>query len=83
MSRYVVDALAAVKYLLRTPLGLTVADPIEDSSLIAPELDGRGSAVGTASTCHGYEGIGWTTEKRSGHGPPVNLLNAINSTLRP
>ena len=38
MSRYVVDASVAVEYLLRTPLGLTVADTIEDSSLVAPEL---------------------------------------------
>ena len=38
MSRYVVDASVAVEYLLRTPLGLTVADAIESSSLAAPEL---------------------------------------------
>ncbi len=38
MSHYVVDASIAVEYLLRTPLGLTVADIIEDASLAAPEL---------------------------------------------
>ena len=38
MSRYVVDASVAVEYLLRTPLGLTVADTIEGASLAAPEL---------------------------------------------
>ena len=38
MSRYVIDASVAVEYLLRTPLGLTVADIIEDASLSAPEL---------------------------------------------
>lgn len=38
MSRYVVDASVAVEYLLRTPLGLTVADIVEDSSLVVPEL---------------------------------------------
>ena len=38
MSGYVVDASIAVEYLLRTPLGLTVADIISDASLIAPEL---------------------------------------------
>ena len=38
MSRYVVDASVAVEYLLRTPLGLSVADMIEGASLAAPEL---------------------------------------------
>ncbi len=38
MSRYVVDASVAVEYLLRTPIGLTVADMIETSSLVAPEI---------------------------------------------
>ena len=38
MSRYVVDASVAVEYLLRTPLGLTVAGMIEGASLAAPEL---------------------------------------------
>ena len=38
MSRFVIDASAATEYLLRTPLGLSVATAIEDASLIAPEL---------------------------------------------
>ena len=38
MSQYVVDASVAVEYLLRTPLGLSVADMFEGSSLVAPEL---------------------------------------------
>ena len=38
MSRYVVDASAAAEYLLRTSLGLKVAEIIEDSLLLAPEL---------------------------------------------
>ena len=38
VSRYVVVASVAVEYLLRTPLGLAVADIIEDASLTAPEL---------------------------------------------
>jgi predicted nucleic acid-binding protein len=39
VTRFVVDASVAVEYLLRTPLGLAVADMIEDASLlIAPEL---------------------------------------------
>ena len=38
MSRYVVDASAAAEYLLRTPLGLKVANIIEDGFLLAPEL---------------------------------------------
>ncbi len=38
MTEYVVDASVAVEYLLKTPLGLRVADVIEDSALTAPEL---------------------------------------------
>ena len=38
MSRYVVDASVAVEFLLKTPLGLTVAAIIEGASLVAPEL---------------------------------------------
>ncbi len=38
MSGYVVDASVAVEYLLRTPIGLTLADVIEGASLAAPEL---------------------------------------------
>jgi predicted nucleic acid-binding protein len=38
VSRYVIDASAATEYLLRTPLGLKLADIIEGASLLAPEL---------------------------------------------
>ena len=38
MSRYVVDASVAVEYLLKTPVGLDVADIIDNASLVAPEL---------------------------------------------
>ena len=38
MTRYVVDASVAVEYLLRTPLGVSVADMIESALLVAPEL---------------------------------------------
>jgi len=38
VSRYVVDASAAAEYLLRTSLGLKVANIIEGGLLLAPEL---------------------------------------------
>lgn len=38
VTGFVLDASVAVEYLLRTPLGLTVSDMIEDASLVAPEL---------------------------------------------
>jgi predicted nucleic acid-binding protein len=38
VSRYVVDASAAAEYLLRTSLGLKVANIIEGGFLLAPEL---------------------------------------------
>ncbi|WP_419842660.1 type II toxin-antitoxin system VapC family toxin [Candidatus Poriferisodalis sp.] len=38
MTRYVLDASAAVEYLLRTPLGLALADTISDAELAAPDL---------------------------------------------
>jgi len=38
VTRLVVDASVAVEYLLRTPLGLTLADTIDNASLLAPEL---------------------------------------------
>ena len=38
MIRYVIDASAAVEYLLCTPLGLKLADAIEGAFLLAPEL---------------------------------------------
>lgn len=38
MTGYVVDASVAVEYLLKTPLGRTLADTMEDGPLVAPEL---------------------------------------------
>jgi predicted nucleic acid-binding protein len=38
VSRYVVDASAAAEYLLRTSLGLKVAEVIDGGLLLAPEL---------------------------------------------
>lgn len=38
MTRYVIDASVAVEYLLKTPIGLALADLIERAALIAPEL---------------------------------------------
>jgi predicted nucleic acid-binding protein len=38
VTRYVVDASAAVEYLLRTSLGLKIATIIEDALLLAPAL---------------------------------------------
>ena len=38
MTRYVIDASVAVEYLLRTPLGMTVAEIIESATLVAPEM---------------------------------------------
>ena len=38
MTKYVVDASVAVEYLLRTTLGLKVAEVIADAFLIAPAL---------------------------------------------
>jgi predicted nucleic acid-binding protein len=38
VSLYVIDASAATEYLLRTPLGLKLADVIADAALAAPEL---------------------------------------------
>ena len=38
MTRYVIDASVAVEYLLKTPIGLAMADLIERAVLIAPEL---------------------------------------------
>jgi predicted nucleic acid-binding protein len=36
--RYVIDASVAAEYLLRTPLGLKLADLIEGAFILAPEL---------------------------------------------
>ena len=38
MIRFVVDASAAAEYLLRTPLGQTLEDLLEEASLLAPAL---------------------------------------------
>ena len=38
MARYVVDASAAVEYLLQTPRGQIVADRLTGEELLAPEL---------------------------------------------
>ena len=38
MSLYVIDASAATEYLLRTPVGVKVAEAIQCASLLAPEL---------------------------------------------
>ena len=38
MTGYVIDASVAVEYLLRTPLGITLAETVENASLAAPEL---------------------------------------------
>ena len=38
MIRYVIDASAATEYLLRTSLGLTIADLLQQAELLAPEL---------------------------------------------
>ena len=38
MAGFVIDASAAVEYLLKTPLGLTVASTIDGASLVAPEM---------------------------------------------
>lgn len=38
MIKYVIDASVATEYLLRTSLGLKIADLIEGALLIAPEL---------------------------------------------
>ena len=38
MTDYVVDASVAVEYLLKSPVGLAMADTLNSGSLIAPEL---------------------------------------------
>ena len=38
MTRYVIDASAAVEYLLKTPLGESLALVVENAMLLAPEL---------------------------------------------
>ena len=49
MTHFVVDASVAVEYLLRTPLGLTVADMIEGASLTAPWRRWLGSTTGMSA----------------------------------
>jgi predicted nucleic acid-binding protein len=38
LAEYVLDASAAYEYLLRTSIGLTLVDTVENMSLVAPEL---------------------------------------------
>ena len=38
MTGFVIDASAAVEYLLRTPLGVEFSDVVEGAELVAPEL---------------------------------------------
>ncbi|MGH9339786.1 MAG: type II toxin-antitoxin system VapC family toxin [Acidobacteriota bacterium] len=38
MTKYVIDASAAVEFLLRTDLGLKIGEIVEDALLVAPEL---------------------------------------------
>ena len=38
MTLFVVDASVAVEYLLRTPLGLSLAETLEEAELLAPDL---------------------------------------------
>ena len=55
MTRYVVDASVAVEYLLRTPLGLAVANIIESASLVTPELmDAEVLSVVRRAVLHGH-----------------------------
>ena len=49
MTHFVVDASVAVEYLLRTPLGLTVADMIEGASLDRARAYGRGGGLSAAA----------------------------------
>ena len=55
MAEYVIDASAAVEYLLQTPLGLTVANLTENASLFAPELlDAEVLSVLRRGVLHGH-----------------------------
>ena len=60
VTEYVVDASVAVEYLLRTPLGVAVADLLDSASLTAPELMDaevvsvlRAECCSAGSTTHG------------------------------
>ena len=55
MTRYVVDASVAVEYLLRTPVGESVAELIESAVLLAPELmDAEVLSVLRRAVLHGH-----------------------------
>ena len=58
MTRYVVDASVAVEYLLPTPFGASLANLIESSDLIAPEmLDAEVVSVLRRWVLHGRIGL--------------------------
>ena len=38
MARFVIDASAAVEYLLRSPVGLTLGDTLKEAHIDAPEI---------------------------------------------
>ena len=61
MLRYVVDASAAVEYLLKTPTGETVAHLIARATLVAPEL----LDVEVVSALRGAVLGGWIEEPRA------------------
>lgn len=61
MSRYVVDASAAVEYLLKTPAGTAVAQLIARATLVAPEL----LDVEVLSALRGAVLGGWLEEPRA------------------
>ena len=55
MTRYVVDASVAVEYLLRTPVGESVAELLEDAVLLTPELmDAEVLSVLRRAVLHGH-----------------------------
>ena len=55
MTRYVVDASVAVEYLLRTPVGESVAELLESAVLLAPELmDAEVLSVLRRAVLHGH-----------------------------
>ena len=55
MTRYVVDASVAVEYLLRTPVGESVAELLEGAVLLAPELmDAEVLSVLRRAVLHGH-----------------------------
>ena len=61
MSLYLVDASVAVEYLLRTPLGLSLAETIEDARLAAPDLIDAEVTSGLRRAVHS----GRLTDKRA------------------